>query len=54
MGALIEDVRNYITIKPVPAWEEAKDSKLTARSSKHYTLSRPIRQTVFKTNYARR
>ena len=54
MGAQVEDVRNYIVIKPIPAWEEAKESKLTARSTEHYTLALPTRKTVFHTNYARR
>ena len=54
MGAQVEDVRNYITIKPIPAWEEAKESKLTARSADHYTLALPTRNSVFHSNYARR
>nr|XP_009860110.2 coiled-coil domain-containing protein 60-like [Ciona intestinalis] len=52
--SLVEDARNYITIKPVPVWSEVKESKLQARSLNHYCLSLPTREKVFKTNYERR
>ncbi|XP_076818045.1 coiled-coil domain-containing protein 60-like [Clavelina lepadiformis] len=54
MSPSIEDVRNYIVIKPVPAWKEATDSKLSARSLQNYALTLPTRYQVFKANYARR
>ena len=54
MSPTIDDPCSYISIKPVPAWKEAADSKLKARSLHNYTLEKPSREEVFKTNYARR
>uniref|UniRef100_H2Z2E0 Uncharacterized protein n=1 Tax=Ciona savignyi TaxID=51511 RepID=H2Z2E0_CIOSA len=54
MSPSIDDVRNYIDIKPVPEWSESKNSKLKARSFNHYDLSLPTRERVFKINYDRR
>jgi len=54
MPPSVEDARNFIEIKPVPAWKEASDSRLLARSLHHYNLAEPSRDKVFKNNYSRR
>ena len=54
MSPTIDDPRNYISIKPVPEWKEAIDSKLKARNLLNYTLEKPSREEVFKSNYVRR
>ena len=54
MSPTTDDPRSYISIKPVPEWKEAEDSRLVARNLQNYTLEKPSREEVFKTNYVRR